>query len=143
MKIQIKTLKSEKYELEVKADETVIEIKEKIQTELGLGEASMMSLIHHGKILKNEQSAEDAGFKEHDFVVLMVKKKKRRKKKTKDTPQAQVTASTNSAAATEQKKCDNSSCYVRSTNRKCSICFRKPSGGGQQCSWWGERLRDG
>jgi len=103
MKIQIKTLKSEKYELEVKADETVIEIKEKIQTELGLGEASMMSLIHHGKILKNEQSAEDAGFKEHDFVVLMVKKKKRRKKKTKDTPQAQVTASTNSAAATEQK----------------------------------------
>jgi len=99
MKIQIKTLKSKKYELEVKADETVQEIKEKIQKELDLGDATMMSLIHHGKILKNEQTAENAGFKENDFVVLMVKKKKRkRKNKTRETTQATV----NATAATEQ-----------------------------------------
>merc|ERR1719233_740116 len=40
----------------------------------------MMSLIHHGKILKNEQTAKDAGIKENVFVVLMVKKKKRKRK---------------------------------------------------------------
>jgi len=89
MKIQIKTLKSKKYELEVKADETVEEIKQKIQKELELGDAERMSLIHHGKILKNEQTAADAGFKEQDFVVLMVKKLKRKRKNiVQETPQA-------------------------------------------------------
>jgi len=102
MKIQIKTLKSKKYELEVKADETVEEIKDKIQKELKLGDAAMMSLIHHGKILKNTQSAEDAGFKENDFVVLMIKKPKRKKKsKARATQQAAVRSTT--AAATEEK----------------------------------------
>jgi len=105
MKIQIKTLKSKKYEIEVKADETVEEIKQKIEKNLELGDASMMSLIHHGKILKNEQTAKDAGIKENDFVVLMVKKKKRkRKSKTKETSQNQVpTIAGSSPASTEQK----------------------------------------
>jgi len=108
MKIQIKTLKSKKYELEVKADETVKEIKEKIQKELELGDASRMSLIHHGKILKDEQTAENVGMKQNDFVVLMVKKKKRKRKtKTRETSQAATTASTTEAssttAASEQK----------------------------------------
>jgi len=101
MRIQIKTLKSKKYELEVKADETVEEIKDKIQKELKLGEASMMSLIHHGKILKNEQTADNAGFKENDFVVLMVKKKKRKKTKKRETPQ--TTTTSGASAATEHK----------------------------------------
>jgi len=103
MKIQIKTLKSKKYELEVKCDETVEEIKVKIQKELELGEASMMSLIHHGKILKNDQTANDAGFKENDFVVLMLKKKKKkakRKDRAREIPRATVVST--SAAATEQ-----------------------------------------
>jgi len=105
MKIQIKTLKSKKYDLEVKADETVQDIKEKIQNELGLGDASMMSLIHHGKILKNVQTAQDASFKENDFVVLMVKKKKKKKKnKAKETPQNQVPRiAASTSGATEQK----------------------------------------
>jgi len=103
MKIQIKTLKSKKYELEVKCDETVEEIKVKIQKELELGDASMMSLIHHGKILKNDQTANDAGFKENDFVVLMLKKKKKRAKrkdKAREVPRA--TAVSTSVAASEQ-----------------------------------------
>jgi len=99
MKIQIKTLKSKKYDLEVKNDETVEEIKDKIQNELKLGDSSMMSLIHHGKILKNNQTATDAGFKENDFVVLMVKKKKKKKRKTKP---AQTTTAT-TATSSEQK----------------------------------------
>jgi len=101
MKIQIKTLKSKKYDLEVKADETVEEVKEKIQKELELGEASMMSLIHHGKILKNEQTAKDVGFKENDFVVLMLKKKKKKvKKKEKASETTPVPA--NAAPSTDQ-----------------------------------------
>jgi len=105
MKIQIKTLKSKKYDLEVKADETVQDIKEKIQKDLGLGDASMMSLIHHGKILKNVQTAQDASFKENDFVVLMVKKKKKKKKnKAKEIPRNQAsTIAARTSAATEQK----------------------------------------
>jgi len=115
MKIQIKTLKSKKYELEVKADETVLEIKEKIEKELGLGEAPRMSLIHHGKILKNEQTGDDAGFKENDFVVLMVKKKKRkRKNKIQATPQATATAS--STATTAQSTAVTSESKDATTN---------------------------
>jgi len=116
MKIQIKTLKSKKYELEVKADETVEEMKAKIQNELGLGEAEMMSLIHHGKILKNEQTAANAGIKENDFVVLMVKKKKkkRKKNKAKETPQTQAQAAAGSSSAASEEKSTRSTALATS-----------------------------
>jgi len=70
-----------------------------------------MSLIHHGKILKNEQTADAAGFKENDFVVLMVKKKKRKKKhKAKETPQNQAsTTASSTSASTEQKSATTTS----------------------------------
>jgi len=74
MRIQIRTLKSEKFEIEVEDDNTVNDLKLKIQNDLKLGAADMMNLIHHGKVLTNEQSVLEIGFEENDFVVLMLKK---------------------------------------------------------------------
>jgi len=76
----------------------VAEIKEKIHKDLSLGEPESQKLIHHGKILKDDQTAESAGFKEKDFLVVMVRKiKKRSKPKPSAPPTTTETATTNPA----------------------------------------------
>merc|ERR1719197_848560 len=105
MKITIKTLQNKRHSLEVADGDSVADIKKRIESELKLGDADSQKLIHHGKILKDEQSAKDAGFKEGDFVVVMIKKA-RKKKKPKPAPQPAApptapaaTAATGAAAA--------------------------------------------
>lgn len=78
MRIQVKTLKSARYYLEIKDDDAVLDIKVRIQKKLQLGIAEMMNLIHHGKILQNEQLVSDIGFRENDFIVLMLKKNRKK-----------------------------------------------------------------
>jgi len=88
MKITIKTLKNKKYELEVKEDDSVAAIKEQIHTKLEFGPPELQNLIHHGKILKDDQTAKSAGFKENDFVVLMIRKQRKRKQAAATTAPA-------------------------------------------------------
>eukprot|EP01084_Bolivina_argentea_P080017 144988_1 len=78
MTITIKTLQNKRYDLEVDLKNTVSEIKEKIHKELQLGEPESQKLIHHGRILKDDQTAKSAGFKERDFVVIVIRKIKKR-----------------------------------------------------------------
>jgi len=78
MRLQIKTLKSEKYAIEIQDNETVKDIKDKIEAELDLGAADMMNLIHHGKVLRNERKVYEIEFVENDFVVLMLKKTRKK-----------------------------------------------------------------
>jgi len=78
MRIQIKTLKSEKYTIEIQDDETVKDIKDKIEGELDLGAADMMNLIHHGIVLRNERKVYEIGFVENDLVVLTLKKTRKK-----------------------------------------------------------------
>jgi len=87
MRIQIRTLKSEKYTIEIQDTETVKDIKDKIEGELDLGAANMMNLIHHGTILRNEQKVYEIGFTENDFVVLMLKKARKRSDESSTEPQ--------------------------------------------------------
>merc|ERR1719204_2886360 len=50
-----------------------------------------MKLIHHGKILKDDQVLSSVGLKKDDFVVLMTAKKKKPKQvkpPTQTAPQA-------------------------------------------------------
>lgn len=78
LQIVIKTLKAQKHNLTVNLDHTVADLKAQIESELSLGAADSMKLIHHGKILKNDQPLKDVGLKANDFVVLMKTKKKKK-----------------------------------------------------------------
>merc|ERR1719493_660531 len=88
LKIIIKTLKAQRHEITVNLEGSVADLKKQIETDLKLGDASSMKLIHHGKILKNDQILNSCGLKENDFVVLMTAKKK---KQSKPAPVAQPT----------------------------------------------------
>lgn len=77
--IVIKTLKAARHNLEITLSQNVAELKKQIETDLKLGEASAMKLIHHGKILKDDQCLKDIGLKQGDFVVLMTTKTKKKK----------------------------------------------------------------
>ena len=49
-------------------------MKQKIETELKLGEASSQKLIFSGKILKDKDTIKQLKLKETDFFVVMVSK---------------------------------------------------------------------
>jgi len=116
MKITIKTLKNKKYELEIQEDDDIISIKKKIHETLKLGTPEQQHLIHHGKILKDDQTVKSAGFKEADFVVLMVRKLRKKKKPAPKTqpipapapdPAPQAAAAQAPAAAASSNAPDN------------------------------------
>ena len=116
MIITIKTLQNKRYDLEIDPKNTVSEIKAKIDKELSLGEPASQKLIHHGKILKDDQTAESAGFKEKDFLVVMVRKIKKRTPKPKPTPaQTQSNTQTNTAN-TNQSSDANANANADSTD---------------------------
>ncbi|ETO12762.1 rad23 protein [Reticulomyxa filosa] len=112
MIIQIKTLQNNKFDLEVDANDTVrteitkhcvAQIKERIHSELDLGEPENQKLIHRGKILKDDQTAQSIGLKEKDFVVVMVKKGKGKKAdETESTNTEEATTSSTSSTTTSQ-----------------------------------------
>ena len=100
MIITIKTLQNKRYDLEIDPKDTVQKIKEKIDKDLSLGSPESQKLIHHGKILKDDQTAESAGFKEKDFLVVMVRKVKKKKEKKPDAQPASTTTTTQPASGT-------------------------------------------
>jgi len=83
MLIIVKTLQNKQYDLEVNENETVGQIKDKIDKQFNLGEPECQTLVLRGKILKDDQTASGAGFKDKDFLVVMVKKGKKNDKKKK------------------------------------------------------------
>jgi len=89
--IVIKTLKAQRHSLEVVLDQNVSDLKNQIETGLSLGKADAMKLIHHGKVLKDDQVLSSIGLKEGDFVVLMTTKKKKSAKPAATTTQPQPT----------------------------------------------------
>jgi len=75
MKITVKDLKQQSFSLDVSPDETVLSVKQKIQT-AQQHPAAHQKLIYSGKILVDEHRIADYGMKENDFLVLMVSKPK-------------------------------------------------------------------
>jgi len=100
MIIQVKTLQNSKFDLEIQLTDTVAQIKERIHTELNLGEPETQKLIHRGKILKDDQTAQSAGFKEKDFLVVMVKKQKKKEGGSEESDVTTDTANTSSETTT-------------------------------------------
>lgn len=74
MKISIKTIKGEVFPIEVEPAQKISDIKQKLQDEKGL-DAALQKLILRGKNADDNQTLEELGVKEGDFMVVMVSKK--------------------------------------------------------------------
>ncbi|XP_019160191.1 PREDICTED: ubiquitin receptor RAD23c-like [Ipomoea nil] len=78
MKIFVKTLKGTHFEIEVKPEDTVADVKKSIETVQGSNvyPASQLMLIHQGKVLKDGTTLEENKVAENNFVVVMMAKTK-------------------------------------------------------------------
>ncbi|XP_071452166.1 UV excision repair protein RAD23 homolog B isoform X2 [Hetaerina americana] len=77
MRITLKTLQQQTFQVEIDASQTVKHLKEKIETEKGKDfPASNQRLIYAGKILNDESALTEIHIEEDKFVVVMVTKQK-------------------------------------------------------------------
>ncbi|XP_052199593.1 ubiquitin receptor RAD23c-like isoform X2 [Diospyros lotus] len=78
MKIFVKTLKGTHFEIEVKPEDTVADVKKNIEAIQGADvyPAVQQMLIHQGKVLKDGTTLEENKVAENSFVVIMLTKNK-------------------------------------------------------------------
>ncbi|KAK7269752.1 hypothetical protein RIF29_22487 [Crotalaria pallida] len=78
MKVFVKTLKGTHFEIEVKPEDTVSEVKKNIETVQGADvyPAAQQMLIHQGKVLKDATTLEENKVAENSFIVIMLSKSK-------------------------------------------------------------------
>ncbi|XP_042000922.1 ubiquitin receptor RAD23d-like [Salvia splendens] len=78
MKIFVKTLKGTSFEIEVKPEDKVENVKSIIETTQGAGvyPAALQMLIHQGKVLKDGTTLDENKIAENTFVVIMLSKNK-------------------------------------------------------------------
>ncbi|PSR88269.1 Ubiquitin receptor RAD23c like [Actinidia chinensis var. chinensis] len=78
MKIFVKTLKGTHFEIEVKPEDTVVDVKKNIESVQGADvyPASQQMLIYQGKVLKDGTTLEENKVTENSFVVIMLTKNK-------------------------------------------------------------------
>ncbi|KAG8461596.1 hypothetical protein KFE25_001200 [Diacronema lutheri] len=102
MKIKVKTVKGEQYEIEVEPTDKISAVKSTIEKTHSLGTAASMKLIYTGKILNDESSVAECSISDNDFLVLMITKPKAPPKETAaaPTPAAQTPAAPAPAAPT-------------------------------------------
>ncbi|KAL3700606.1 hypothetical protein R1sor_018628 [Riccia sorocarpa] len=94
MKISVKTLKGNHFDLDVSPTDTVIAVKKQIEDTQGkeLFPCAQQLLIHQGKVLKDETTMDDNKVSENGFLVVMLTK-------TKSPPAAPPTSSSSTPAA--------------------------------------------
>ena len=81
MKLIVKTLNGKQLPINIEADTTIGQIKQKIEEDHQL-KAESLKLIAYGKVLQSdEQKASEYNLKEGDFIVAMVQKAKPAPKK--------------------------------------------------------------
>ncbi|KAL0296744.1 UNVERIFIED_CONTAM: Ubiquitin receptor d [Sesamum radiatum] len=78
MKIFVKTLKGTHFEIDVKPEDTVADVKKTIESTQGadIYPAMQQMLIHQGKVLKDGTTLEENKVAENSFVVVMLTKNK-------------------------------------------------------------------
>ncbi|KAJ7529604.1 hypothetical protein O6H91_15G057900 [Diphasiastrum complanatum] len=78
MKISVKTLKGNHFDLDVNPSDTVIAVKKKIEDLQGkeVFPCTQQLLIHQGKVLKDETTMDDNKVSENGFLVVMLTKSK-------------------------------------------------------------------
>ncbi|KRX46031.1 UV excision repair protein RAD23 -like protein B [Trichinella murrelli] len=74
MLLTFKTITNESFELEMNENQTVRELKQKIEKTKGARYASdLQTLIHAGRVLSDEQTVKDVNFDPKKFIVVVVK----------------------------------------------------------------------
>ncbi|XP_015573241.2 ubiquitin receptor RAD23c isoform X4 [Ricinus communis] len=78
MKVFVKTLKGTNFEIDVKPEDTVEDVKNNIEIAQGADvyPASQQMLIHQGKVLKDGTTLEENKVAENSFIVIMLSKRK-------------------------------------------------------------------
>ncbi|KAK4741508.1 hypothetical protein SAY87_025096 [Trapa incisa] len=78
MKVSVKTLKGGRFEIEVKPEDTVADVKRNIENVQGVDvyPASQQVLIHQGKVLSDGSTMEENKVDENSFIVIMLSKAK-------------------------------------------------------------------
>lgn len=94
MKVFVKTLKGTHFEIQVKPEDTVADVKKNIETVQGADvyPAAQQMLIHQGKVLKDGTTLDENKVAENSFIVIMLAKNK------STTGEASTTASAPKAA---------------------------------------------
>lgn len=77
MKVTVKTLKGEKFPIQVESSATVEQVKGIIESTKAELTAANMRLIYSGKVLKDPDSMESCGVQEDGFLVVMMTKPKK------------------------------------------------------------------
>ncbi|KAJ4821869.1 Ubiquitin receptor RAD23c [Turnera subulata] len=78
MKIFVKTLKGSAFDIEVKPEDTVSDVKKNIEAAQGAAvyPAAQQMLIHQGKVLKDDTTMDENKIAENSFIVIMLTKNK-------------------------------------------------------------------
>jgi UV excision repair protein RAD23 len=78
MKIFVKTLKGTNFEIQVKPQDTLADVKRSIESAQGsdLYPAAQQMLIYSGKVLKDDTTLEENNVAENSFIVIMLSKTK-------------------------------------------------------------------
>ncbi|KAL9381210.1 hypothetical protein Peur_026867 [Populus x canadensis] len=78
MKVFVKTLKGTNFEIEVKPEDTVVEVKKNIENVQGADvyPAAQQMLIYQGKVLKDDTTLDESKVAENSFIVVMLSKSK-------------------------------------------------------------------
>ncbi|KAL3501703.1 hypothetical protein ACH5RR_036152 [Cinchona calisaya] len=100
MKIFVKTLKGIHFEIEVKPEDTVADVKKNIETVQGsdVYPAAQQMLVHQGKVLKDGTTLEENKVAENSFVVVMLSKSKSSSGEGSTTSSAATTKAPQSSA---------------------------------------------
>jgi len=77
MQLTVKTLKGEKFTIEVEESHTIAQVKDIIEQQKSELVAESMKLIHSGKVLKDSETIADCQIQPNAFLVVMVSKKKK------------------------------------------------------------------
>ncbi|TYH33737.1 hypothetical protein ES332_D13G079500v1 [Gossypium tomentosum] len=78
MKVSVKTLKGTHFDIEVKPEDAVADVKKNIETVQGTDvyPASQQMLIYKGKVLKDDTTLAENSVTENSFIVIMLTKNK-------------------------------------------------------------------
>jgi UV excision repair protein RAD23 len=98
MKITLKSLKGEQFDIHVEPTATIDDVKAKVAAE---NNQIIDKLIHQGKILSSGQLSE-CNVKEGDVIIMMAKKEPAKKVEAPVTPQPAVSSSSSSQSSTPQ-----------------------------------------
>ncbi|KAJ4710532.1 ubiquitin receptor RAD23c-like [Melia azedarach] len=102
MKIFVKTLKGTSFDVEVKPEDAVVDVKKKIETIQGVDvyPAAQQMLIYQGKVLKDDTTLEENKVAENSYVVIMLTKNKKSSGEGSTTSTAPATKAPQTSAPT-------------------------------------------